>query len=230
MKYRMLLIDDDNISFDQIKSIFNATQFEIVLKTDFLSAFNLLKTEFFDICVLCPSNEKNNSFIIAKQIKTSNQTLPLFYTSENKTKKHVLKCFLAGADDFFLKPFDSDIFKIKVENIIKKSHRLDVDVFKYQFGGFHLNTNLRRLHFCNQNFVELTPKENLLLKLLVMHKNEFVAKSTALKLVWKKDDYFASKCLDVYISRLRKYLLLDPNIKINNIRLSGFMLIVKNNQ
>jgi two-component system, OmpR family, response regulator len=229
MKYRILLIDDDIESIEQIKNIFRSPNFEVVVKMNFLFAFNLIKNEFFDICILCPSIKKKNSFIIAKQIKTVNHALPLFFIGKNKTKNHILKCYSLGADDFFSKPLDADIFKIKVDNIIKKTYRLEPDVFEYRFGDFYFNTNLRSLQFCDKTLIPLTPKENLLLKFLVMNQNEFVAKSTALKLVWKKDDYFASKCLDVYVSRLRKHLQLDTNIKIDNIRLSGFRLIVKNN-
>jgi DNA-binding response OmpR family regulator len=146
-------------------------------------------------------------------------------------KEDVLKGYKVGADDYLNKPFDSEVLLMKIRAIIqRKSSDTKTDVTKFEFivGNFHLNSKLRFLTFKNEEPIKLSPKENELLKLLVLYENDLMPRELALTKIWRDDNYFTSRSMDVYIAKLRKYLKLDPNVEILNIHGEGFRLVVKN--
>ena len=100
--------------------------------------------------------------------------------------------------------------------------------FEFNIGKFHLNSKLRFLTFSTEEPIKLSPKENELLKMLILHENDLMPRELALTKIWRDDNYFTSRSMDVYIAKLRKYLKLDENVEILNIHGDGFRLVVKN--
>jgi DNA-binding response OmpR family regulator len=142
----------------------------------------------------------------------------------------VLKGYKAGADDYLNKPFDSEVLLMKIRAIIqRKSSVTQAEPIQFEFsiGKFHLNSKLRFLSFNEEEPVKLSPKENELLKMLIQHENDLMPRELALTKIWRDDNYFTSRSMDVYIAKLRKYLKPDPNVEILNIHGEGFRLVVK---
>jgi DNA-binding response OmpR family regulator len=145
-------------------------------------------------------------------------------------KEDVLKGYKVGADDYLKKPFDSDVLLFKIKAILKRnklSSIIESEETEFSFSSFHFNSKLRHLSYNKEKEVKLSPKENMLLKLLLIHKNDLMPRELALTRIWHDDNYFTSRSMDVYIAKLRKQLQKDPNVTINNIHGEGFRLIVK---
>ncbi len=106
----------------------------------------------------------------------------------------------------------------------------DSKQFEFEIGDFHLNSKLRFLTFRDEEPQKLSPKENELLRLLALHENDLMPRELALTKIWRDDNYFTSRSMDVYIAKLRKYLKKDENVEILNIHGEGFRLVVKNKE
>ena len=146
-------------------------------------------------------------------------------------KEDVLRGYQVGADDYLNKPFDSEVLLFKIKAILQRKETdktAESEQFEFIIGKFHFNSKLRHLSFDGGEPQKLSPKENKLLRLLVLHKNDLMPRELALTKIWRDDNYFTSRSMDVYIAKLRKYLKADPNVEILNIHGEGFRLIEKN--
>jgi DNA-binding response OmpR family regulator len=144
-------------------------------------------------------------------------------------KEDVLQGYKVGADDFLNKPFDSEVLLAKIKTLLKrKSSQTTVSQKQtdFQIGDFHLNAKLRFLTYKKEDPIKLSPKENDLLKLLALHLNDLMPRELALTQIWRDDNYFTSRSMDVYIAKLRKYLKQDSKVEILNIHGEGFRLVV----
>jgi two-component system OmpR family response regulator len=120
---------------------------------------------------------------------------------------------------------------MKIKAIIQRKAsetKTDNSKFEFQIGKFHLNSKLRFLTFENEEPIKLSPKENELLKMLALHENDLMPRELALTKIWRDDNYFTSRSMDVYIAKLRKYLKQDEDVEILNIHGEGFRLVIKN--
>ncbi len=171
-----------------------------------------------------------DGFTLAKEIREKNETVPLIFLTAKSLKEDVLKGFKLGADDSLTKPFDSDVLLAKVKAIlnrrVSKTNTVDSDEHLFTIGAFHFNSKLRFLSYQQQDPLKLSPKENQLLRLLVLHLNDLLPRDIALNKIWRDDNYFTSRSMDVYIAKLRKYLRQDPKVEILNIHGEGFRLVV----
>ena len=145
-------------------------------------------------------------------------------------KEDVLKGYQSGADDYLNKPFDSEVLLMKLNAILQRKETEganDDNQFEFEIGDFHLNSKLRQLSFKGGESRKLSPKENKLLKLLAIYKNDLLPRELALTKIWRDDNYFTSRSMDVYIAKLRKYLKPDEKVEIINIHGEGFRLVVE---
>ena len=144
-------------------------------------------------------------------------------------KEDVLKGFKIGADDYLAKPFDSEVLLAKIKSILSRrvvSVSTESDEMEFSIGNFNLNSKLRLLSFKNGEPTKLSPKESQLLRLLALHMNDLLPREKALNKIWRDDNYFTSRSMDVYIAKLRKYLKQDSKVEILNIHGEGFRLVV----
>jgi DNA-binding response OmpR family regulator len=144
-------------------------------------------------------------------------------------KEDVLKGYKVGADDYLNKPFDSEVLLMKMKAIIQRKSTdtlADSNEFMFSIGDFELNSKLRFLSFKGGEPEKLSPKENQLLRLLALHLNDLMPRELALTKIWRDDNYFTSRSMDVYIAKLRKYLKKDDKVEILNIHGEGFRLVI----
>jgi DNA-binding response OmpR family regulator len=171
-----------------------------------------------------------DGYTLAKEIREKNAEVPIIFLTAKSMKEDVLKGYKAGADDYLNKPFDSEVLLMKIKAIIQRKSsdvKTEQVQFEFKIGRFHLNSKLRFLTFQNDEPIKLSPKENELLKMLILHENDLMPRELALTKIWRDDNYFTSRSMDVYIAKLRKYLKSDENVEILNIHGEGFRLVVK---
>ena len=173
---------------------------------------------------------KKDGFTLAKEIREKNKDVPLIFLTAKSMKEDVLKGYKVGADDYLNKPFDSDVLLMKIKAIIQRKaaeNKNEPAKFEFQIGRFLLNSKLRFLKFGDNEPIKLSPKESELLKMMAVYENDLMPRELALTKIWREDNYFTSRSMDVYIAKLRKYLKEEPNVEILNIHGEGFRLVVK---
>jgi DNA-binding response OmpR family regulator len=228
---KILLVEDDQNFGAILKDYLMLNDFDVTLAKNGMEGFEKFKKDTYDLCILDVMMPYKDGYTLAKEIREKNKEVPIIFLTAKSMKEDVLKGYKVGADDYLNKPFDSEVLLMKIRAIIqRKSSDTKTDVTKFEFivGNFHLNSKLRFLTFKNEEPIKLSPKENELLKLLVLYENDLMPRELALTKIWRDDNYFTSRSMDVYIAKLRKYLKLDSNVEILNIHGEGFRLVVKN--
>ncbi|MCF6213110.1 MAG: response regulator transcription factor [Flavobacteriaceae bacterium] len=224
---RILLVEDDQNFGTVLKDYLTLNDYDVTLAKDGLEGLIMFKNDIFDLCILDVMMPRKDGFSLAKDIRSTNKEIPIFFLTAKTLKEDVLKGYQVGADDFLNKPFDSEVLLYKIKAILqRKESEKDVaeEIFEFEIGKFHLNSKLRHLTI-NGELRKLSPKENKLLKLLAIHINDLMPRELALTKIWRDDNYFTSRSMDVYIAKLRKYLKEDPNVEIINIHGEGFRMV-----
>jgi DNA-binding response OmpR family regulator len=223
---KILLVEDDyNLGFviqDQLK----AQGYEVQLCTNGVEALKKFNEETFHMGIFDVMMPKKDGFTLAKDIRKTNQTVPiLFLTAKNQTEDKV-EGFKAGGDDYMTKPFNTDEFLLRVKAILKRVNLTETETLptKFNLGSILFDTENYSLHYANGDSKKLTKKESKVLQMLVQHKNKVLPRDVVLNAVWGQDDYFVGRSLDVFITKLRKYLKEDESVGITNIHGVGFKL------
>lgn len=230
---KILLVEDDPNFGAILKDYLMLNDFDVTLAKNGMEGFEKFKKDTFDLCILDVMMPYKDGYTLAKEIREKNKEVPLVFLTAKSMKEDVLKGYKVGADDYLNKPFDSEVLLMKIKAIIQRKAsdvKSDVNQFEFIIGHFHLNSKLRFLTFKNEEPIKLSPKENELLKILAIYENDLMPRELALTKIWRDDNYFTSRSMDVYIAKLRKYLKLDPEVEILNIHGEGFRLVVKNNK
>ena len=166
-----------------------------------------------------------DGFSLAKDIRLKDDDIPLFFLTAKSLKDDIMTGFKIGADDYLIKPFDSEILLLKIKSIFKRKisnkKKFEIKV-NYSFSSFNYNSKFRELKYKKDPPTKLSPKEGKLLTLLLNNINDLTTREEALTKIWNDDNYFTSRSMDVYVTKIRKYLSKDPKIKIENIHGKGF--------
>ena len=230
MKYKKILIVEDDPNFGSIlRDYLSLNNYEITLAKNGIEGFEKFKKEDFALCILDVMMPYKDGFTLAKEIRGKNNNVPIFFLTAKTLKEDVLKGFKVGGDDYLSKPFDSEVLLAKIKAILNRQNTPEIpssEKFIFKIGDFNFNSKLRILSN-NEHNIKMSPKESQLLRLLVLHLNDLLPRGIALNKIWRDDNYFTSRSMDVYIAKLRKYLSYDPNIEIINIHGEGFRLVVK---
>ena len=226
---KILIVEDDSNFGNILKEYLSLNDYNITLAKNGIEGFEKFKKEEYDLCILDVMMPYKDGFTLAKEIREVNEIVPICFLSAKHLKEDVLKGFKLGADDYLTKPFDSEVLLAKIKAILNRSkapNSLANDAFEFAFSDFYFNSKLRFLKYKNEEPVKLSPKENQLLRLLVIHLNDLLPRELALNKIWRDDNYFTSRSMDVYIAKLRKYLSVDDKVQILNIHGEGFRLVV----
>jgi DNA-binding response OmpR family regulator len=227
MAKKIFFVEDD-LSFGSVmKSYLELNDFEVTWIDDGESAVECYKRDKYDLAVLDVMLPHIDGFSIGKAIKELTPALPLVYLTAKSLKEDILKGYGIGADDYVTKPFDTEVLVCKLQAILKRGEgelqKNNAEI--YQVGRYTFNYRFRFIEDV-EGKQKLSPKEASLLRLLCIKQNELLSREEALQKLWGDDDYFNGRSMDVYITKLRKYLKNDSSIEIENIHGSGFMLVV----
>ena len=227
---KILLVEDDPNFGTVLKDYLQMNDFDVVHAKNGMEGFEKFKKDNYDLCILDVMMPYKDGFTLAKEIREKDQEIPIIFLTAKAMKEDVLRGYKVGADDYLNKPFDSEVLLMKIKAIMQRKGSdsiADSKEFEFQIGNFHLNSKLRFLTLADQDPIKLSPKENELLRLLALHLNDLMPRELALTKIWRDDNYFTSRSMDVYIAKLRKYLKSDDNVEIVNIHGEGFRLLVK---
>jgi two-component system, OmpR family, response regulator len=226
---KIYLVEDD-LSFGSVlKSYLELNDYTVEWVDDGKYALEHFRKGVFDICILDVMLPHVDGFTIASEIRKMNPSIPIVFLTAKKLKEDVLKGYGAGGDDYVTKPFDTDILLAKIRAIIQRRDLQDGTKDIYEIGKFIFNSRLRILSLGDQEF-KLSPKEAQLLEMLANNPNALISREMALKKIWGSDDYFTARSMDVYVTKLRKYLSDDQSLIIKNIHGAGFQLIIREDQ
>ncbi|MBQ0734072.1 response regulator transcription factor [Aquimarina celericrescens] len=230
---KILLVEDDPNFGTVLKDYLVMNDYDVVHAKNGMEGFEKFKKDDYDMCILDVMMPYKDGFTLAKEIRDKNEEIPIIFLTAKAMKEDVLKGYKVGADDYLNKPFDSEVLLMKIQAIMQRKNTesvADSKQFEFKIGGFHLNSKLRFLTFREEDPIKLSPKENELLRLLALHLNDLMPRELALTKIWRDDNYFTSRSMDVYIAKLRKYLKKDENVEILNIHGEGFRLVVRNEE
>ena len=220
-KKHILLAEDDQDFGNILKQYLEMNQYEVTWVKDGKEALAIFKNSTdLDICVLDVMMPKMDGFSLAEEIIKINPEMPFIFLTARKMKEDKIKGLKLGADDYIVKPFEADELVLRLHNIIKRNTKTvekTNDNPKLKIGNYIFDTHRLELIINNQK-QQLTEKESELIQFLFQHKNTLLKRDDILINVWKNDDFFSGRSMDVFISRLRKYFKEDANIKIESIR------------
>lgn len=228
-KTKVLLAEDDKNLGTILKSYLEAKGFETTLTINGQEAYDSFKEVDYDFCIIDIMMPVKDGFSLAKDIRKEDREVPILFLTAKSMQEDKLKGFELGADDYITKPFSMEELLVRMKAILR---RVQEDKTKrdsnniYQLGNFSFDYNRQLLSIKGKD-QKLTSKESELLRLLCESVNNVLDRSEALKKIWKDDSYFNARSMDVYITKLRKYLREDPDVELMNVHGIGFKLIVK---
>lgn len=220
--FRILYTEDDETLAFLTKDNLQQNNYEVVHCSDGKSGLDAFKKEDFDICILDIMLPKIDGFELATEIRKNNTDIPIIFLSAKTLKEDRIKGLRLGADDYLVKPFSIEELLLKIEIFLKRSQKNSfIDSPLYTIGKYQFDyTNF--FLFNDDEKIGLTQREAELLKLFFDNKNTVLKREKILSTLWGNDDYFTGRSLDVFISRLRKFLINEKGISIENIHGVGF--------
>jgi len=223
---KVLLAEDDENLGMLLCEYLKAKAFDVDLFVNGELAFKGYKRGQYDICVLDVMMPIKDGFTVAREIRDLNPKMPILFLTAKAQKEDILEGFAIGADDYIAKPFNMEELVFRLEAILRRTRANQTsDQNEFRLGNYIFDFNKQTL-IINGETQKLTTKETELLKLLSDNKNAVLERNFALKSIWVDDNYFNARSMDVYITKLRKYLKEDPSIEILNIHGKGFKLLV----
>lgn len=226
VKAKILFVEDDlNLGF-VTKDNLEWQGYEIAHFEDGVSALTGFKKEAFDLCILDVMLPKMDGFSLAEEIRKLNREIPIIFLTAKSLTEDKIKGLRIGGDDYITKPYSIEELILKINIFLRRSGvntDLNPDSQSFMIGDYEFKfEDLELLHPEGKN--RLTLREAEVLRFFCKHKNHVVRRDVILKEIWGEDDYFYGRSLDVFISRLRKYLRKDSRVKIENIHGVGFRL------
>ncbi|MDQ1332172.1 MAG: DNA-binding response regulator [Bacteroidota bacterium] len=218
---KVLLAEDDRDFGNILSQYITINGYDVALARDGREALELFASVKPDICVLDVMMPEMDGFTLGEKIKEARPEVPMIYLTAKSLKDDIVRGLKIGADDYITKPFDPEVLILRINNILRRAYSSSNDEFKLSSTVLKFNS----LELISNNTKEkLTLKEAQLLKYFIINKNKVLAREDILTEIWGEDDYFLGRSMDVFISRLRKYMSADKNIDIRTVRGTGFIL------
>ena len=226
IKNRILLAEDDENLGSLLQEYLQAKNYEADWVTNGEKAFRYFEQFHYDLCLLDVMMPVKDGFTLASEIRMVNRDTPIIFLTAKSMKEDVLEGFSLGADDYLTKPFSMEELLFRIEAILRRTKGArsgETNIWK--IGSFTFDANKQKLTGTGTE-QKLTTKESELLILLCNNINKVLERNFTLKAIWIDDNYFNARSMDVYITKLRKYLKADPNVQIINVHGKGYKLVV----
>ncbi len=221
----MLVEDDESLGF-LIKDSLDELGWKVHLYRDGEKGFSAFHNHTFDLCILDIMLPRKDGYDLAQDIRRYNQQVPIIFLTAKSQTEDRIRGFELGADDYVCKPFSIEEFKYRIQAVLKRSAGLSTSTDRMA----HLRAGCSTLDLhnlvlnSNGMVTQLTYKEGKILEIFFRHCNKLIEREVFLKTVWEEDGFFVARSMDVFISRVRKYLQKDLGLKIENIRGIGYIL------
>lgn len=223
--YRLLLVEDDESLGFILKEYLELNNYGVVWATDGEGGIDQFRNRRFDLCLLDVMLPKMSGFAVAEKIRTINQDMPVIFLTAKALKVDKLKGFNLGCDDYIVKPVDEELLIARINAVIRRTSGgpSGSKTSGYRIGRYEFEYHNQKLVIDDRVEI-LSGKEADLLKMLCEHKNNLLDRRKALEKLWGDPDYFNRRSMDVFISKLRKYLRYDTDVEIANVHGRGFIL------
>jgi DNA-binding response OmpR family regulator len=223
-KAKILLAEDDTDLGTVLSQYLELQGYSAVLARDGVDALEQFHKAGVDLCILDVMMPKRDGFEVAAQIAEQSPQTPFIFLTAKGMKEDRLRGLKLGADDYICKPFEADELVLRIQNILKRAQPGVTD--NYQLGSYILDFGNLTLKGC-EGELTLTVKEAKLLKYFISNQNRLVKRESILVDLWGENDYFLGRSMDVFVSRLRKFLQHDKRISIETVRGVGYIFRVK---
>ncbi len=225
-KLNILLVEDDFNLGLVVQDTLKREGFQTHLCRDGKEGLKQFNEQAYDLCVLDVMLPEKDGFSLAEDIRKVNDEIPIMFLTAKNMMEDKIKGFESGGDDYLTKPFSNEEFLLRVKALLKRVGKGEKKVINtiHDIGEYRYNSETFVLVDPMREERKLTKKEAHVLKLLCEHKNKIIERELVLNLIWGKDDYFTGRSLDVFITKLRKYLKQDSSVKILNMHGIGFKL------
>lgn len=232
MSNKILLVEDDLNFGDVFKSYLEMNNFDVTLASDGEAGLEAFKKDTYDLVISDVMMPKKDGFTLAKDLRELNTQIPIIFLTAKALKEDLIEGFKIGGDDYITKPFNPEELLLRVRAVIRRSvskENSQEEQREFTIGDYHFDYMLRILTYKPDGSQDkLSPKEAQLLRLFCFRMNDVLQRSEALTKIWQDDNYFTARSMDVFITKIRKYLGKDKNIEIENIHGNGFRMYIKN--
>ena len=225
----ILLVEDDTSLGFLLSEHLEMEGFQVKLCRDGESGWQSFTRHHYDLCILDVMMPNMDGFTLAKKIRAKDAKIPFLFLTAKSLKEDKIKGFALGAEDYITKPFDEEELLCRLNVILRRNAQETIEnntPNTFQIGEYEFHYHRQELVF-QDKITRLTEKENEVLRLLCLNKNQILRREEAVEQIYGKRDYFLGRSFDVFISKMRKYLKKDPNISIDNVFRVGFILNVK---
>lgn len=226
MKKLLLAEDDEDLSII-LKQFLELNDFDIKTTKNGLEALKTIEKENFDLCILDVMMPVMDGFTLAEKIIEIKPEIPFIFLTAKLLKEDKIKGLQLGADDYIVKPFEAEELVLRLNNILKRNENHSKTINKEIIIGNYIFDTARKCLKTNNKIQQLTEKEALLIEFLYNNKNKILKREDILKAIWKTDDYFSGRSMDVFITKIRKYFQEDNKISIDSIRFIGLEFKIK---
>ena len=226
----ILLVDDEKTLATLLKESFKIEGFTSKHCKDGEEAWELFKTEKFDLCLLDVNMPKMNGLALAKLIREKDEFVPILFLTANAQEDEKIKGFEIGADDYMTKPFSLKELNLRIRALLKRSQGqrailANTDPETYLLGSILIDFSNQIIKYADEE-KKISKTEAELFKIFIQYKNQVLTRNTILLHVWGRDDFYTARNLDVYINKLRKLIKFSEQTEIVNIHGNGFRLVV----
>jgi DNA-binding response OmpR family regulator len=229
IKPKILLVEDETNLGNLLKDYLAAKGFDASLATDGQEGFDVFSRQRFDICILDIMLPVKDGYTLAKEIRQANPNMPIIFLTAKSLPDDRIEGFKSGADDYLTKPFNMEELLLRIQAVLKRSAAIPsmhTNETFFTLSRYTFDTQKQWLSLDGGEPQKLTSKESDLLRLLSLNLNKTLDRAFALKTIWGDDSYFNARSMDVYITKLRKYLKEDTKIEILNVHGKGFKMLI----
>ncbi|MBL7707096.1 MAG: response regulator transcription factor [Taibaiella sp.] len=227
MKAKILLVEDDASLGFVVKDSLEDSGYEVLLCNDGESGWQQFMRNNVDICLLDVMLPRKDGMTLATQIRKKNEKVPIIFLTARNMDEDKIAGFKAGGDDYIVKPFNMEELLLRLEVFLKRTKEDKVLNEQVVFGtdSFFDYDNLLLMN--QNNPLQLTQKEADLFRYLIQNKNTVLKREDILINVWGKDDYFLGRSMDVFMTKVRKYIKDINGLELQTIHGVGFKLILE---
>ena len=228
MQKILLLEDDANLGFILTEHL-ELNGFTVICCSNGVDGLSAFRKSKYSLCLVDVMMPKKDGFTFAKEVRHHDQQTPIIFLTAKSLKEDRIEGLKIGADDYITKPFSMEELLLRINVVLKRSApraSLDRTQTEFTIGKIHFDVRKSELKIGEKKKISLTTKEAELLAVLCSHLNNVVEREHILNTVWDNDTYYSARSMDVYVSKLRKYLKIDPNVTIANVHGRGYKLLI----
>jgi DNA-binding response OmpR family regulator len=227
MSFKILLLEDDPNLGVMVQEHLQMNGYDVTLCVNGEKGILAYKKQQFDLCLVDIMMPKMDGFTFARKVRENDTNTPLIFLTAKSLKEDRIAGFKIGCDDYITKPFSVEELILRVQAVLKRTGKSDdqENLTYFEIGEYIFDSKKQILKGKREDF-NLTSKESELLRLLCLNQDNTLERNVALRKIWNDDSYFSGRSMDVFISRLRKYLKDDSRIEIINVHGKGFKMVI----